>query len=219
MIDWSAMLPAVDDRTERARLARWAVSLRRAQAAGTGQTQQGLASLDYDETPESPVVQYCCLGIWCEIEHAAGRVERRDPAGRKVGRREFRAPGGYGWDGSTLPLVIQLDGADNPDLLRIVTRDGGGNDDLTLEEAAADRGYWLDEGRNIPDVDRFVELEAETCAAAELNDGHHLSFGEIADVVVWRYALTAEELATAEAMPRVPEVEGPAPEIIGMIFP
>ena len=46
MIDWSAMLPAVNDRTERARLARWAVSLRRAQAAGTGQTQQELASLD-----------------------------------------------------------------------------------------------------------------------------------------------------------------------------
>lgn len=204
MIDWMDGLAPVTDPTERARLARWAVSLRRAHAAGTAQTTGRLA---LEEGPDAPV-GYCCLGIWCEIEHAAGKIERRG----NRGQREFRTPDEFTlWTGSTLPHVVMLAGQDNPDLLRIVTQDYS-DGPVSLEESAAEHGYWLNHAQTVPDVDTFVAMESVTLCAADLNDDLHLSFDRIADVIIWRYGLTAQELATAEATPRVPEVEDPRPE-------
>jgi hypothetical protein len=205
MIDWMDGLKPVTEPTERARLARWAVSLRRAHAAGTAQTTGRLALMD-DTIADSPE-GYCCLGIWCEIEHAAGKIERRD----NHSQREFRTPDEFTlWTGSTLPSAVQLAGEDNPDLLRIVLPDQSAGPDPSLEESAAEHGYWLNSAETVPDVDTFVEGESQTLCAADLNDDLGLSFGQIADVVVWRYGLTVEELATAEAAPRVELVEGPA---------
>jgi hypothetical protein len=206
MIDWMSGLADVTVESERARLARWAVSLRRAHAAGTAQTTGRLALMD-DTIADSPE-GYCCLGIWCEIEHAAGKIERRVNGSQL----EFRTPDTYTlWTGSTLPSAVLLAGEDNPDLLRTVLLDQSAGPVPDLEGSAAEHGYWLDDAQTIPDVDTFAAQEAQTLCAADLNDDLGLDFGRIADVVVWRYGLTAEELATAEAEPRVPEVEGPAP--------
>lgn len=69
-------LPDVTLESARADLARWAVSLRRAQAAGTGRTTGQLAIRRPEAGPE--VTGYCCLGIWCEIARARGLVDREE---------------------------------------------------------------------------------------------------------------------------------------------
>jgi hypothetical protein len=191
------MMPEIDrdvtDPQERVRLARWAISLRRAQAAGTGQITGQLA-----ERTDSAGVRYCCLGIWCEIEAAGGRLERETKSLSST-QVVFRGPGDI-WNSSTLPQAARLANSDNPDLLRFLNREGWSED---LEGDAAHHGYR--------DAQKLADEEAETACAADLNDDHGLNFGQIADVIAWRFQLTPEELAEAEAEPRVELVEGPAP--------
>ena len=212
MIDWMDGLDPVTEAPERARLARWAVSLRRAHAAGIPQATGALARIerlmDFDtEEPAQETAAYCCLGIWCEIEHAAGRLERKDDA---ISTELAFCDSQSWWNSSTLPWTARLNGHDNPDLLRIVSRSEVG--DGTLEELARTHGYWADVDETTPDVEHFVDHEARTYCAADLNDDLELPFAEIADVIIWRYGLTAQELAIAEAEPRVPAVEGPEPK-------
>jgi hypothetical protein len=187
----------------RADLARWAVSLRRAAAAGTGQTTGTLAaSQATEEEPEKAA--YCCLGIWCEIARADGRVER-GPLGQVSLQIPYVTQTGGMNNTSLLPRGVFLDGSDNPALLAFLDRADHEED---LETEAAENGYVHADGTG--DVDAFAEYESRMCAAADLNDDYGLPFEHIADIVVWRYQLTPEELAAAEAAPRVPLVEGPA---------
>jgi hypothetical protein len=182
----------------RADLARWAVSLRRAHAAGTGQTTGVLARQRRGQLdPER--ADYCCLGVWCEIARARGLVEREHSD--TSDHFSFAGPAGY-QNTSTLPASILLANSDNPDLLCTVSREEYGED--LMEAWRAD--CW---GGNNPSLEDWLAENAQVYCAADLNDDHGLNFGQIADVVVWRFQLTPEELADAELEPRVELVEGP----------
>lgn len=192
-------LPDVTLESARADLARWVVSLRRADAAGTRRTTGQLAvSLGQADDPEA--VGYCCLGIWCEIQHARGLVSRDEVGSVRyfAGPEEMR-------NSSTLPKSIRLAGSDNPDLLHAVARDNQGED---LVQAWRDDCY----DEYSPSLEEWVANNTDTYCAADLNDDLGLPFGQIADIVVWRFQLTPEELAAAELEPRVELVEGPAEE-------
>jgi hypothetical protein len=201
-----AMMPTpwsdTTDSDVRADLARWAVSLRRAAAAGTGQTN-GLLAENQATEEEPEKAAYCCLGIWCEIARAAGRVERKEPSLISSQIPYVHPERGLA-TASLLPSGLYLDGSENPLLLSFLDREDHAED---LEPEAEENGYVHADGTG--DVAAFVDYEARACAAADLNDDYGLPFGHIADVVIWRYQLTAEELAAAEAAPRVPLVEGP----------
>lgn len=209
--DWLEWAEDVTDPDARADLARWAVSLRRAFAAETRQIQGKLTSRGYAELTSDGVIPlnvsgHCCLGVWCAIKTADGTLRAR-PSGTEVAYQP--TDGEYLPQSSTLPTTVRLAGSNDPDLLAFLDREDAGEG--SLEELAAEHGYWLP-GNQAGDVEQFVRYERKTATAAELNDDHGLNFGQIADVIVWRYQLTAQELATAEAAPRVPEVEGPEPE-------
>jgi hypothetical protein len=196
-------LPEVTLESARVDLARWAVSLRRAHAAGTGQARSHLAirrtGAEDGAEDGAERAAYCCLGIWCEIERARGRVERHELSGFF----SFAAPQ-EARNSSTLPKSIHLVDSDNPDLLHTVSRETHG------EDLEASWGADCYDGPFSPSLEEWVADNADTYCAADLNDDLGLPFGRIADVVVWRYQLTPEELAAAEAAPRVELVEGPA---------
>jgi len=203
-------LPEVTDPAQRADLARWAVSLGRAYAAGIVQMTGEL----HHRAPAGE--SYCCLGVWSAIGVAAGRVVRRLSVDPEVIAYGPDAPVDHpGWATGQLASPIHLAGAADPDLLTWLDPEENPAEDL--EELALEHGHVFADGTG--DVESFVEAEAKTATAAELNDDHGLSFAQIRDVVIWRYQLTPEELAAAELAPRVPEVEGPEPEpVIGVIF-
>jgi hypothetical protein len=182
----------------RADLARWAVSLRRAHAAGTGQTTGVLARRQLGEWDVR--ADYCCLGVWCEIARARGLVEREQSD--TSDHFSFAGPAEY-QNTSTLPASIVLANSQNPDLLCTVSREDHGED---LMEAWRADCY---DGNN-PSLEDWLAENAQVYCAADLNDDHGLNFGQIADVVVWRFQLTPQELADAELEPRVELVEGPA---------
>jgi hypothetical protein len=205
-------LEPVTDPTERARLARWVVALRRAYAAGVGQTTGKLHHRMTQLDQAAPRNTFCCLGIQCVLDVAAGTLAREENASSETGTVSYGPAGTdpaetLGWTSGAMPSVAHLAGSSDPDLLKLISAEGWSDD---LEEEAESYGYVHAEGRG--DVESFVEAEAKTHTAAELNDDFGLNFGQIADIIAWRFELTAEELAQAEAAPRVPEVEGPEPE-------
>lgn len=203
-VDWLEWAEPVTDESERADLARWAVSLRRARANRTPQTTGKLTGrswtgdLEEDGSIPLALTGHCCLGIWCQVKLADGTLTAK-PDGGQVTYRPVE--GEYLPQGSTLPHTVRLAWSNDPDLLAYLDREDYGED--TLAELAEEHGY--------ASVEQFVRYERKTATAAELNDDHGLDFGQIADVVVWRFGLTPEELATAEAAPWVPAVEGPEP--------
>jgi hypothetical protein len=209
-------LPPVTEEAQRADLARWAVSLRRAHAAGTRQVTGNLHMRnvldlggddddDDDETEEAAALggdSYCCLGIWCRVQLAAGVLQVRT----------IRQAQGYAsaahrrtepvFQEGSLPAVAQLAGSGDPDLLSTILQEDGPVDpnyDLAvlLADGLSEEDWWAENG-------------STSLTAAELNDDCGCNFAQIADIVVWRFGLTDAELADAELAPRVPEVEGPA---------
>lgn len=208
-------LPEVTDPEQRAELARWAVALRRAHAAGTGQAEKKLHHrsrvLDVDGNQIGWENSFCCLGIWCAMKAEAGVLVSASGPGSgfeygsvAYGDADDHArdeEGDHGFASGALPAPALLADSADPDLLRGVFEPSEQPD---LDDEAEAAGYV--------DAEAFVEEEATTVSAAELNDDHGLNFAQIADVVVWRYQLTPEELAEAEKAPRVPAVEGPEPE-------
>lgn len=191
-------LEEVTDPAQRADLARWVVSLRRAYAAETGQATSKLHVCD------AHADSYCCLGIWCVVQTAAGVLERDDLDDvRRYGRVGGKLDGDLRiWSDGALPDAAKLANATDPDLLRFVDRDRV-DDDVDTAVAV----YVEEFGATAED---WAEHNASSVSASELNDDHGLNFAQIADVVAWRYQLTARELIVAEFSPRVPEVEGPA---------
>jgi hypothetical protein len=192
-------LPEVTDTAKRADLARWVVSLRRAYVAQVGQTTGRLHVQVPDGDAEG---SYCCLGIWCVVKLAAGVLQRRNP---EAGVQQYTDADAVDldfadWADGSLPDSARLAGSSDPNLLRFIDRSKEGD---YLDDMIAESGY---------DADYWVSEAADTFSAAALNDDYGLDFSQIADVVVWRYALSVEELAAAEQAPRVPEVEGPAEE-------
>lgn len=199
-VDWLEWAAPVADADERADLARWAVSLRRAQAAGT---RQVTGTLTGTLTSRMEGIGHCCLGIWCQLKTADGTL-----TAKLDGVQVFYQPAGgehHMPSAATLPETARLAGDADPDLLAWLDREEAG--DASLAELAADHGYFIRD-TSVPDVEEYFRYERRIATAAELNDDHGLSFGQIADVVVWRFGLTAEELALAEQAPRVPVVEG-----------
>lgn len=207
-------LPPVTDETQRADLARWVVSLRRARAAHTRQVTGNLhmrnvlvSDID-DETEEATTLgddSYCCLGIWCRVQLAAGvlqvRTVRQAQGYAQAGVAEFDG-GPLSFSEDALPPAAFLAESSDPDLLRTISQEDGPTDpNADLAEHLAD---------GLSEEDWWTEISSCTLTAAELNDDCGLNFAQIADVVVWRFGLTDAELAAAELAPRVPEVEGPA---------
>jgi hypothetical protein len=183
------------DPAQRADIARWAVSLRRAHAAGTEQVTGQLARFaDHDSG-------YCCLGVWCEVAEAMGRLssDREEPS-RPVWGSAVTGT----MEAMTLPHGAFLNDDSNPQLLGYFTREAEDYYDETATEPETE-----EDRQDLIEGLRDGGLWSKRCAA-ELNDADGLTFAQIADVVVWSYGLTPEELAEAEAAPRVPVVEGPA---------
>jgi hypothetical protein len=212
-------LAPVTDETQRADLARWAVSLRRAHVAGTRQVTGNLhmrnvpdlGDDDYDdddETEEAAALggdSYCCLGIWCRVQLAAGvlqvRTVRQAAGYARAGAAEPDG-GPLIFSEGALPAAALLAGSGDPDLLMTIPQDNGATD------PNFDLAEWLTAGN--PEREWWAENESTTLTAAELNDDCGCNFAQIADIVVWRFGLTDAELAAAELAPRVPEVEGAA---------
>jgi hypothetical protein len=211
------MVNPVTDPEERAELARWVVSLRRAHAfpaigQATGKLHHRVRQLDatqdgYDRAAAGQGYRdtFCCLGIWCALKVAQGQLALDPGVASEYGTISY-GPISDGpsvdvtWSSGALPNTVHLARSADPDLLRIVKWSDDSLDDF--EEDATDHGY--------ADGDAYAEGEASTLTAAELNDDIGLSFDRIADVITWSFQLAAEELATAELAPRVPEVEGAA---------
>lgn len=211
-------LPEVTDEAQRADLARWAVSLRRAHAAGTRQVTGNLhmrtvLDLDDDDDDDDVIMEatapgddsYCCLGIWCRVQLAAGVLQVRAYRQAQGYARAEAAESDGGpliFNEGALPEVAYLAGSSDPDLLRTILQEDGPVDpnyDLA--------GYLAD---GLSEEDWWTGNESRALTAAELNDDCGCNFAQIADIVVWRFGLTDAELAAAELAPRVPEVEGPA---------
>lgn len=170
---------------QRADLARWVVAMRRAYASGTAQVTGALADGG----------GYCCLGLWCEIAETKGALQHRDLLDSRkwadAAASEALLASGGGWQAGNLPGAAWLAGSADPELFRFISREDVGDNPDYLESASdEDSGDW------------------SSPTAAELNDDHGLSFGQIADLVAWSFGITAEELAAAELAPRVAVVEG-----------
>jgi hypothetical protein len=169
---WRPAVPLGRERelteAQRADIARWVVTMRRAVDAGVPQTDGSLRDAG----------GYCCLGLWCEIAEAAGKLQRRANASTTewAGLGEVTESA---WRSGSLPHAARLGGQEDPELIQLVKRDDIGDDAGVLEYVTA----------------------------AELNDDHDLDFDQIADVVAWSFGVTPEELAAAELAPRVPAVE------------
>lgn len=175
------------DDAERADIARWVVAMYRAHAAETEQTTGNLR----DDTG------HCCLGLWCEIATARGVLAVRTNALHDnhvqewVGLGESDGPD-HGWQSGALPEAAYLGGLDDPEVMSFASREVYGDSPAELQFASEDDGDWT------------------MVSAAGLNDDHGLTFAQIADLVVWSYAVTAEELAAASSAPRVGAIEGEA---------
>lgn len=178
-------LPLTD--TERADIARWVVAMYRAHQA---EVEQARGHLKADDG-------YCCLGLWCEIATARGQLKVRTRVGHGLHSVEWAGLDVQldgQWEYGALPGAAYLGGLDDPQVIRLACRDDIGDDAEALEWAALDGRDW------------------NTVSASNLNDDHGLNFSQIADLVVWSYGVTAEELAAAELAPRVTVVEGFASE-------
>lgn len=189
---------------QRADLARWAISLRRASAARTLQTTGQLTRLNHSE--ERRTVAHCCLGIWCQIKLAAGELVSQASSSAPA-TVEYASPMiGSMRQGGNLPWEVELVGQLDPILLTVLVRDAEDMSEGELEDLG------LFEGESGAELASVVAGNAEDFTAAQLNDDIELTFDQIADVIAWSFQLTDAELAAAERAPRVPEVEGPAPE-------
>jgi hypothetical protein len=134
-------------------------------------------------------VSYCCLGIQCRLAEADGRLESRLAVVARDAAYTLWRPAGIeraAWEESTLPMRARLARSQNPPIFSYLPPEHDRDDEAD------------------PEYD-FVAL-----AAADLNDHHELNFAQIADLVAWSFAITPEELAAAEAAPRVESIEGVA---------
>lgn len=84
---------------------------------------------------------------------------------------------------------------------------GTGDDNNYLHESAKLAGATNPMVLEMPDGMSVRDELSGLMSASWANDSAHLTFEQIADCVTWNYAITADELEAAEAMPRVPEIE------------
>lgn len=171
-------IPPHTDPAARAELARWVVGMRMAQAIGI---PQGRGHLKDAPGPRADAA-YCCLGLRCEILVGRGLLEQQEANGRYsfgVGER-----GGLGsWESNFLPLAAHLDG------LSPATGWGDRNP-MALDATPATFRPIVGDVHGAP----------MSFGAAAANDSLELTFVQIADCVIWTYAVTPDELAAAAAV-------------------
>lgn len=124
---------------------------------------------------------YCCLGIWCDLRAFQGH------------------------------LTMQVDGTENRTISYFPTTGDGGNGWASYPPPENFIG-----GVNDPLIldgtfpDKYGYPYRLDVTASRANDDHGLNFDQIADCVVWNYALTDTELAAAFAV-QVAEMADGAP--------